>query len=180
MIHKKQIAAPHMLLFCMRERIISQQYNFSAHIGVELEYEAIEVLSTLNGWVLRGIYWYWYEGGRRATGWRRIRTGNSYFWYYLNGRVNNGRMATGWTDTGGQTYFLNPRLGIPGHITALPEGAMHSGWLGSGGLGQLLRLEISTLTICGKMGLIAVCKPGITPVLILPLALMQPATTMLQ
>jgi len=97
-------------------------------LGVELEHEGIEVLSAVGRWHQEGNNWYWYENNRRITGWRRILTGGRYFYYYLDRRVNNGRMATGWTDTGGNWYFLSPRSGN-GHSSSYPEGAMRTGWV---------------------------------------------------
>jgi len=92
----------------------------------ELDYEAIEVMSTnFYDWRRINNFYYLYINNQRfRNGWRPVGG----HWYYLDSRLN-GRMRTGWfTDTDGQRYFLNPRSG-QGHVSHPPEGAMRIGWV---------------------------------------------------
>jgi len=105
------------------ELVLGEYLVEDSELSAELENESIEALSTLNGWVSRGNYWYYYANGRPLTGWHwHIAS-----WYFLHPAT--GRMQTGWwTELGGRRYFLNPRSG-QGHDPNRPEGAMLFGWL---------------------------------------------------
>jgi len=78
---------------------------------------------SLNGWVQRNGFWYFYTNNVRQSGWL-LRGSN---WYFLH--TTTGRMQTEWLQRGSNWYFLNPPRGITGHNANRPEGAMLTGWL---------------------------------------------------
>ena len=57
--------------------------------------------ATADGWKQNNGYWYYYENGVMATGWKMV--GGT--WYYFH---SNGAMATGWVSVGGTWYYLYP------------------------------------------------------------------------
>ena len=47
----------------------------------------------MNGWYKDGNKWYFYEDGKKATGWRKIKWSGGTDWFYFD---SNGVMLTGW------------------------------------------------------------------------------------
>ena len=108
----------------------SATYNWDNSKGY-ISKESINYTSkSLNGWIIDQGYKYYYENGKKVTGWLQLNNK----WYYLNAKgimqtgwlqLNNkwyylnelGEMQTGWLTLNGKTYYLNP------------SGKMHSGWL---------------------------------------------------
>ena len=80
--------------------------------GVKYEFDKNGVLKENNkeGWSLEEGKYYYYQGGRRHTGWLRL----SGEYYYF---ANTGVMQTGWQTIGGQTYYF------------YSSGSMLTGWL---------------------------------------------------
>ena len=95
------------------------------------------------GWKLSGDKWYYYEDGKKKTGWIYDTAYRSWFylqedtgamatgwlldgrtWYYLK---SNGAMATGWLLDGKTWYYLKS------------NGAMATGWIQLGGTWYYLR-----------------------------------------
>ena len=103
---------------------------FSEEIGVFPEEEMADLLArSLNGWVQRNGFWYFYVNNRRQTGWLLRGTSN---WYFLH--TTTGRMQTGWLLRGTSNwYFLNPPRGGSGHHSNRPEGVMLTEWVQTGG-----------------------------------------------
>jgi len=108
----------------------SATYNWNNSKGY-ISKESINYTSkSLNGWIIDQGHKYYYENGKKVTGWLQLNNK----WYYLNAKgimqtgwlqLNNkwyylnelGEMQTGWLTLNGKTYYLNP------------SGKMHSGWL---------------------------------------------------
>ena len=108
----------------------SATYNWDNSKGY-ISKESINYTSkSLNGWIIDQGHKYYYENGKKVTGWLQLNNK----WYYLNAKgimqtgwlqLNNkwyylnelGEMQTGWLTLNGKTYYLNP------------SGKMHSGWL---------------------------------------------------
>lgn len=90
-----------------------------------------------NGWKQIGTAWYWLQaGGALTTGW--INTGGN--WYYLD--PNTGAMRTGWYRDGATWYYSNGSgamqsggwINLGGTWYYLSgSGAMYTGWLNQGG-----------------------------------------------
>lgn len=90
-----------------------------------------------NGWKQIGTAWYWLQaGGALTTGW--INTGGN--WYYLD--PNTGAMHTGWYQVNGSWYYSDGSgmmqsggwINLGGTWYYLGgSGAMYTGWLNQGG-----------------------------------------------
>ena len=90
-----------------------------------------------NGWKQIGTAWYWLQaGGALTTGW--INTGGN--WYYLD--PNTGAMHTGWYQVNGSWYYSDGSgmmqsggwINLGGTWYYLGgSGAMYTGWLNLGG-----------------------------------------------
>lgn len=90
-----------------------------------------------NGWKQIGTAWYWLQaGGALTTGW--INTGGN--WYYLD--PNTGAMHTGWYQVNGSWYYSDGSgmmqsggwINLGGTWYYLSgSGAMYTGWLNQGG-----------------------------------------------
>lgn len=90
-----------------------------------------------NGWKQIGMAWYWLQaGGALTTGW--INTGGN--WYYLD--PNTGAMHTGWYQVNGSWYYSDGSgmmqsggwINLGGTWYYLSgSGAMYTGWLNQGG-----------------------------------------------
>lgn len=83
----------------------------------------------LNGWSKSGETWYYLENGKKAVGWREIKS----VWYYFD---SNGAMATGWREVSGKWYYLdsNGKMATGWRLISgkwyylKPSGAMMIGW----------------------------------------------------
>ena len=71
----------------------------------------------MTGWKAEGGKWYYYESGKKITGWKKIKWKNGTDWFYFD---KNGVMQTGWKKLGwskGTDWF---------YFTE--DGAMVTGW----------------------------------------------------
>ena len=88
----------------------SATYNWDNSKGY-ISKESINYTSkSLNGWIIDQGHKYYYENGKKVTGWLQLNNK----WYYLNAE---GIMQTGWLQLNNKWYYLNA------------EGIMQTGWL---------------------------------------------------
>ena len=105
------------------------------------------------GWSFENGAWYYYENGKKATGWKDV-SGQRYYldpangamaqgwkkvsgtWYWFrtsSGSGPAGSLGRGWLSDGGQWYFLDRS-----------SGAMRTGWVDDGGARYWLRVDSSS------------------------------------
>lgn len=65
-------------------------YNLSDALGV-MRYKGW--IEPMNGWEKKDGKWYFYEGGKKVTGWKKITWLGKEHWFYFDG---DGVMVTGW------------------------------------------------------------------------------------
>ena len=95
-------AAAPMSALAADAKVSADEIAFAADFSQIDEKAAGEEDNTLaDGWKQSGPYWYFYEGGKPAVGWKLI-DGK---WYFF---AANGRMLNSWLYQGGYNYYLGP------------------------------------------------------------------------
>ena len=88
----------------------SATYNWDNSKGYISKENINYTSKSLNGWIIDQGHKYYYENGKKVTGWLQLNNK----WYYLNAE---GIMQTGWLQLNNKWYYLNA------------EGIMQTGWL---------------------------------------------------
>ena len=88
----------------------SATYNWDNSKGYISKENINYTNKSLNGWIIDQGHKYYYENGKKVTGWLQLNNK----WYYLNAE---GIMQTGWLQLDNKKYYLNA------------EGIMQTGWL---------------------------------------------------